>query len=691
MARADGSRVSRRRLLGSGAALTAWSTASAAARGAAPAPLEVDVCVYGATVAGIMAAIQAQRMGVRVVLLEPSRRIGGMTASGLGLTDIGNREAIGGLAREFYARVRGEYAREYGEDSPQLRDCRDGFRFEPRVAERVLRRLLEENSVRVLLGHRVQAARRRGTELRELLAGASTTVRARVFVDATPEGDLLPLAGVSYTVGRESNATYRETLNGVQFGRPFHQFRVPVDPYRVEGQPGSGLLPGISDEDPGRQGEGDHRVQAYNFRLCLTDVAANRMPYPRPAGYRAERYELLLRYIRAGVWDAFRPVDRLPNGKVDLNNNGAFSTDHIGGSYAWPEGDPATRARIYQDHVQYQQGLLWFLASDERLPERVRADMARWGLARDEFRETGGWPHHLYVREGRRLVSDLVVTEHHCLGSVPAEDPVGMGAYAMDSHHVQRVEREGRVENEGDVQVAGFPPYGIPYRALTPRESECSNLLVPVCLSASHIAYGSIRMEPVYMVLGQSAGAAAALAVRERAPVQRLAYRSLRARLEEARQVLGGLRIAGPTALVLEPGSLPGVVVDDPAAEKRGAWSTSLLPNLRRVGSGYLHDDDSAKGLLSITFTPDLPTEGAYDVVVIFPPNPGAATNVPVSLRVEGLGTQAFRVNQRATEQNGFVSLGTFKLPSGRRTSVTIANEGTDGTVIADAVQFLPR
>jgi hypothetical protein len=650
----------------------------------------VDLCIYGATPAGIAAAVQMRRMGRSVVVLEAGRRVGGMTASGLGATDIGNRDAIGGISQEFYARIRERYVGRYGEDSPQVRDCRDGYRFEPSVAEAVFLAMLGEAGVRVVFGQRLREVRKNGTELREVLTDTGLTVRARMFIDATYEGDLLALAGVSFTVGRDGNAKYRETLNGVQFGRPFLNFRVPVDPYVVEGKPESGLLEGVSSEEGGEPGQSDAKVQAYCFRMCLTDVPENRLPFPRPGGYDPNRYTLLARYLRAGVWDAFRPVDRVPNGKTDVNNSGAFSTDHIGMSYGWPEGDVPTRARLFREHLVYQQGLMWFLGHDESIPPDIRDQVNRWGLARDEFRATGGWPHQLYIREGRRMLSDTVMTEHHCLGTVMAGDAVGMAAYAMDSHHVQRVVRDGRLQNEGDVQVAGFPPYPISYRALTPREGECRNLLVPVCLSASHIAYGSIRMEPVFMVLGQAAATAAAHALEQRVPVQQIDISRLQNRLREDRQVLGGLTVSGPTQMVLEPGKLKGIVVDDADAVKSGSWTTTPLPNPRRVAAGYLHDDDSAKGLLSATFTPDLPADGSYDVVVIFPPNPGAATSVPVTLNVEGVGAQQFRLNERASEQNGFVSLGTFKLPSGRRTSVTISNKATDGYVTVDAVQFIP-
>jgi hypothetical protein len=366
--------------------------------------------------------------------------------------------------------------------------------------------------------------------------------RAKMFVDATYEGDLLAMAGVSYHVGREDNSTYNETLNGIQWTSPNHDFKVPVDPYIIPGDASSGLLPEIEDAPMGAAGEGDARVQAYNFRMCLTDVPENQLPFPRPADYEPARYELLRRYIEAGGYDTFGHPKRMPNGKSDTNNKGAFSTDYIGGSDEWPEADYATRERLFQEHVNYVAGFFYFLSNDEQLPTEVRDEMRRWALSKDEFVETGGWPHQLYVREGRRMISDYVMTEHNCRGNTVCEDPIGLAAYTMDSHNCKRVVVKAGTEaafsdsmdcvrNEGNVEAYGFPPYPISYRSIVPREAECANLLVTVCLSSTHIAYGSIRMEPVFMVLGQAAGTAAAFAIDSEASVQQVDYPALRERL----------------------------------------------------------------------------------------------------------------------------------------------------------------
>lgn len=499
-----------------------------------PAPREVldietDLCVYGATPAGIAAAIQARRMGKSVILLSFDRRLGGMTSGGLGATDIGNKAAIGGISREFYRRLGAQYGAE------------EMWTFEPGVAEETIRALCREAGVRFLYEQRLVTVKKEGNRLIALRTEGGHTFRARMFVDATYEGDLLAKAGVSYTVGREANAKYGETLNGVHFGHPNHNFKVPVDPYVTPGDPKSGLLSGISDEPPGAQGQGDHRVQAYNFRLCMTK-AEDRLAFPKPAGYDPERYTLLARYLTAGVWDALRLTKMMPGGKTDTNNFGAFSSDNIGKNYEWPDGDYATRERIFQDHVTYHQGLMWFLCHDERVPQAVRDETRAWGLPRDEFMETGGWPHQLYVREARRMVSDYVMTEKHCTVAEKAADSIGLAAYSMDSHNCQRVARVedgiATARNEGNVEVRPTAPYAISYRAIVPREAECANLFVPVCLSASHIAYGSIRMEPVFFVLGQSAATAACLALDAQVPVQKVEYAALRARLLTDKQIL---------------------------------------------------------------------------------------------------------------------------------------------------------
>ncbi len=502
---------------------------------------DVDVCIYGATSAGVAAAVQLRRLGKSVILLEAGQHIGGLTSGGLGETDIGNKGAIGGFAREFYNRVWESYRETYGPNSQQVSACHEGFRFEPSVASRVFGAMLDEAGAAVTPGEPLLRAEMQGRSISRIVAASGRSVRARVYIDATYEGDLMAAAGVSFTVGREANSIYGETLNGIHFGHPNHNFTCPIDPYRREGDPQSALLPGVWDEPAGQQGEGDRRVQAYCFRMCMTDDPANRVPFPKPDGYDPERYTLLARYIHAGVWDVLHLSTPMPNRKTDTNNCGAFSMDNIGRNDGWPEGNAAERAAIFADHVCYQQGLMWFLCHDPRVPTAIREEVSQWGLPADEYPDSGHWSPQLYVREARRMVSDYVMTEHNCLGREVVEDAVGLAAYTMDSHNCRRLVVEGRALNEGNVEQPGFPPYPVAYRSLVPKASECGNLLVPICLSASHIAYGSIRMEPVFLLLGQVTAMAAALAVEQQCVAQNIRIPALQALLTAA-----GARLSWP-------------------------------------------------------------------------------------------------------------------------------------------------
>ena len=585
--------------------LAPWANSLGAEPPTPTSPERFDMVVYGGTSGGVIAAVQAASMGKTVVLLEPGRHLGGLTSGGLGATDIGNKAAIGGLSREFYHRVAQHYDRDAAwnwQDRAAYRNNRAAdqedtmWTFEPHVAEAILRGMIQEAKVPVRFGERLdlhEGVLKRGNRIEAVRMESGRVYQGAIFLDCTYEGDLMAEAGVSYHVGREANDRYGETLNGVQFGQKNHQFKVAVDPYIVEGQPGSGLLPGVDGGEPGQQGEGDHRVQAYNFRICLTDVPANQLPFPKPEGYDPLRYELLLRYIRGGVWDAMKLNTSMPNRKTDINNHGGFSSDNIGMNYEYPDGDYATRANIFDDHVTYHQGMIWFLANDPRVPESIRAELGRWGLCKDEFQETGGWPHQLYVRESRRMISDHVMTQHECQGRNVVEDAVGLAAYTMDSHNVQRFVKDGKALNEGNVEVGGFSPYPIAYRSIVPKESECANLLVPVCLSASHIAYGSIRMEPVFMVPGQSAATAACQAIDASSAVQRIDVEALQERLRADSQVLawtGPARTSG-----LDPAKLKGIVQDDENAKLTGDWVSSQhhrlvrsrrLPARRQRGQG---------------------------------------------------------------------------------------------------------
>jgi len=525
------------------------------------APRQSDAVVYGCTSGGITAAIQVKKMGKSVVMVCPEKHLGGLTAGGLGWTDSGNKTVIGGLSREFYHRVWREYEKpeawkwqtreQYGNKGQGTDAIDKGARtmwiFEPHVAERVYEDWIKELKIPVIRNaylDRAKGVKRSGDRITSIRTLDGKEYAAKMFFDATYEGDLMAAAGVDYHVGRESQKTYGEKWNGVQTGVLHHRHhfgavKVPISPYVIPGDPKSGVLPRISTEHPGEYGAGDKKVQAYCYRMCLTKLPENRVAFAKPAKYDPKQYELLLRVFEAGWRETFQKYDPIPNAKTDTNNHGPFSTDNIGMNYDYPDATYERRKEIWQEHREYQQGLLYFMANDPRMPEDVRKAVAEWGLAKDEFKDNGNWPHQMYIREARRMIGKYVMTEHELTKKRPTPESVGMGSYTIDSHNIQRyITPEGYVQNEGDIGVSTNGPYQISYGSLVPKKGQTANLLVPVCLSSSHIAYGSIRMEPVFMILGQSAATAAVMAIEAGQAVQDVPYDKLRERLLADGQVL---------------------------------------------------------------------------------------------------------------------------------------------------------
>jgi hypothetical protein len=662
-----------------------------------PALIEVDLLVYGNTSAGVATAVQAKRLGLSVALVGPEQHLGGLTSGGLGWTDSGRKEVVGGLSREFYQRVKAEYDRpetwrwqDAAEYSRYRPDDDAQWTFEPSVAEKVFEDMLREADLPVWRNEwldRDHGVRVAGGKIREIRMLSGLRFRAKVYVDAGYEGDLMAAAGVSFAVGREANAQYGETLNGVQPGRPHHQFTENVSPYRIEGDPSSGLLARVSAEPIAELGSADDKVQAYTFRTCLTRVPENRVPFPKPVGYDASQYDLLLRTVLAGS-DHYRgKFDMLPNGKTDTNNSGSFSTDNIGANYAYPEASYAERAAIIEAHRVYQQGFYWFLANDPRVPEEDRAWVQAWGLAADEFLDNENWPQQIYVREARRMLSDFVVTENHVRRNLETPRPIGMGSYNMDSHHVQRyVDADGYVRNEGDVEISPGGPYPIDLGAILPRREECSNLLVVCAVSASHIAYGSIRMEPVFMVLGHSAADVAALAIAANCAVQDLDYPQLAQQLEAEGQVLAFEAAAPAPPAGIDLSQSIGVVVDDESAELTGTWTqSSAVGNF--VGSGYRHDGNTSTPA-SAGFHAKLPHAGMYELRVYFPPHANRSTQTLVQFDALD-GARSLRISQRQLDAGrAYFLLGRFQFA--RETSLRISNLAADGYVVIDAVEWIP-
>jgi hypothetical protein len=519
---------------------------------------EADVIVYGGTSAGVMAAVEVVQSGKTVILVTPETHLGGLTASGLGWTDTGKKEVIGGLSRNFYHRIWQHYNQdqawvwqkkeEYGgrgQGTPAIDGSkRTMWIFEPHVAEKVYEDYIAEykiNTFREEWLDRASGVRKKNGKIVSMTTLSGKTFKGKIFIDATYEGDLMASADVSYHVGRESSKTYDEKWNGVQTGVLHHQhwFWENISPYKIAGDPSSGLLPRISPLPPGEFGTADNKIQAYCFRLCMTNHPENKVPFSKPKNYDASQYSLLLRSLQTGRKDFFRKFDPIPNLKTDTNNHGPFSSDNIGMNYDYPEASYERRKEIIEEHKNYQMGLLYFVSNDLRVPADIREKLAQWGLAKDEFVDNGNWPHQIYVREARRMIGAYVTTEQDVLLKREVPKPIGMGSYAMDSHNVQRyVTPEGYVQNEGDIGVKPPAPYSISYGSLTPKKEECTNLLVPVCLSSSHIAFGSIRMEPVFMILGQSAAVAACLAIEKDSSVQDIDYVELEQLLRDKGQIL---------------------------------------------------------------------------------------------------------------------------------------------------------
>ena len=674
----------------------------------AAAPIEADVCVYGGTSGGVVAAVQAARMGKRVVLVEPGRHLGGMTSGGLSAVDIGDPRSVGGLAREYFTRLVASYGKRlnWGEPFKGKGGPATGgaYSIEPHIAERVFDEMTKEAGVTVLREARLAKLAKDGTRITGLTTDDGRRVHARMFIDTTYEGDLLAAAGVSYTLRREGNAKYGEQYNGIHYTEKYrprtnHQTpgangRVPggqgvwdrdfpLDPYVVKGDPTSGLLPLINEGKPGQQGDPAPGVMAYCFRLCLS-TADDRLPIDPPPDYDPKRYELVGRFVEACVaigddmdlrW--FSKHDPLPNQKWDFNT-ATFGGNLPGASWEWPEASYARRSEIAKEIENYHRGLLHFLATDPRVPEKVKSDVARFGLPRDEFEENGGWPHQIYVREGRRMISDLVLTEHHTFGREMAPLSIGLGSYGTDVHEIRRIVKDGVVIREGKVAGGrgGFGPYQIGYGAIVPKAGECGNLFATFALSASHTAFASIRMEPVFMVTSQSAATAACLAIDDNVPVQQLDYARLRSRLIADGQILTW------------PGSRPrtklkGIVLDETAAKFSGTWTRSN-GQPPHVGTHYRHDANQQRGQKTAIFQPNIPATGDYEIRLLHTAHENRSTRTAVTIRIADK-EQIFRVNQRKPPG----SLGVFRLHASEKLTVTVSNTGADGFVVVDGLQLL--
>ncbi|MBG9377376.1 FAD-dependent oxidoreductase [Panacibacter sp. DH6] len=636
---------------------------------------QYDVCIYGGTSAGVIAAYTAARQNKKVILIEPGKHPGGLSSGGLGYTDIGNKYVVTGLARDFYRRL----GKHYGKFETWI--------FEPHVAEQIFNDYIREANVPVLYGYRITGALKQNNAIQSITienafmpaAATNKTITAKMFIDCSYEGDLMAKAGVRYTVGREDNKTYNETWNGIQL-LDKHQFPDGVDPYKIAGDSTSGLLWGISSNSLLPNGTGNAMVQTYNYRICLTNNAANRIDITAPAGYDPSNYELLLRYIAIfkpkELNDRVLKIDIMPNNKTDINNNGPFSTDYIGMNHAYPDADYKTRQQILKDQLLYTQGLLYFIGHDPRMPAHLRNEMLQWGYPKDEYTDNNNFTPQAYVRESRRMIGAYVMTQHNCEGREVITDGAGMAAYTMDSHNCQRLVVNGMVKNEGDVQVGGFGPYPVSYRALVPKPEECTNLLVPVCLSASHIAYGSIRMEPVFMVLAQSGAAAACMAIDNNTTVQQVDVKKLQALLAQ-----------NP----LMDGSVAEILVDDNDAAHVKISGAHVVKQNGGYGTTWIMLPQAAQPA-SVVYTPSVQHAGNYAIYAYVPVAGQASTFLRYQLNNDKGTKITVRTPTKAEGQTSgeWVLLGTHYLPKGNNTSVTLTAKGADGTVAADALLFVP-
>ena len=640
--------------------------------------IEYDVCVYGGTSAGVIAAYAVAKQGKKVLLVEPGQRLGGMSSGGLGQTDIGNKQVVKGLALDFYRRVGAHYGR------------LESWIFEPSVAENIFNDYIARGNVEVLYNHRIVDVQKQGASITSInVENVENTaqidnITAKVFIDCTYEGDLMARAGVTYVVGREDNKVYGEDHNGVQM-QHLHQFVDNVDPYVEKGNPASGLLWGISDAALAPTGSGDKMVQAYNYRICLTKDPANMLPIEKPANYDPSRYELLLRIIEAQKnynLNGYFIISPMPNNKTDINNRGAFSTDMIGMNHDYPEASYERRAEIIQAHKDYTLGLLWFMGNDERVPQQLRDQMLAYGLPKDEYVEFGHWTPQLYIREARRMVGEYVATQANCDNIAKVDDGVGMAAYTMDSHNCQRVvivkDGKAMVKNEGNVEISGGLPYDVSYRCLTPKREECDNLLVPVCLSASHIAYGSIRMEPVFMLLGQSAAKAACLAIDGNVKVQEVDVTQIQRMYEED---------------PLLDGTPADIVVDDSSLTLPDGWTRIEKNN--GFGRSYLLLDPTSKEQC-IRYPFEVKTDGKYEIYTYFIRRAESSKKTELLLN-DGDAEKTIVLNADEIEILGqtsgeWVSLGEYSLQSGKPGFVEFTNKGdVSGQICADAVLLVKK
>lgn len=639
--------------------------------------ISVDICIYGGSSAGVISAYTAAKAGKKVILIEPGNRLGGLSAGGLGQTDIGNKYVVSGLALDFYRKLGTHYGN------------LENWIFEPKVALGIFNDYIKQGGIKVLYQNQLIIVTKTGRSIKEIVvadldhkSAAHVRVKAKMFLDCTYEGDLMAKAGASYFVGREDNKVYNETLSGVQFLKG-HQLPDGVDPYVEKGNPASGLLWGINKESLLPDGTGDKKVQAYNFRIALTNDPKNRIPITKPDNYNPKRYELLIRQKEIQPWKGLNDVfiwSRMPNSKTDINNRNGMSTDMIGANWEYPEAGYLKRKEIIKAHEDYTKGLLYFVGNDPAIPEFIRKEMQLWGYPKDEYLDNNHWSPQLYIREARRLVGDVVMNQNHCQGREVVTDDIGYAAYTMDSHNCDRLVVNGMVKNEGNVEVGGFPPFPISYRAIVPKRNEVDNLLVPVCLSASHIAFGSIRMEPVFMVLGQSAAVAACIAIDKKIKVQEVRASAIKAILK-----------ANPKADFRKP-DLVSQVADSTAVQMEGNWKKIIAK-----GYGKYHLENNSKKAdeyVKFNFNPKA-SSGSYKAYYYFPKSKSNNKTVQLAIyngkEMKMISLRLDEVKIQGQTSSTWVEIGEFEFSFANNPYIKVLTTDAIGVVAANAILLVPN
>lgn len=638
-----------------------------------------DVVVYGGTASGVITAYTAAKEGLNVVLIERTGHVGGLTTSGIGNVDIGWATTVGGYTADFLRTVGAHYGTPH----------RMQIHLECKVAEQIMNQMLADTGVRTVFHTRLKE--KGGVEVKDgrivsVTMEDGTVYSAPMFVDCSYEGDLMAQAGVSYLTGRESKDEFGESSAGVCEYRHFRNY-TPEELPAVRKIAAKYPLD-IKFEEKVAVGTADSKSQAYVYRLTVTDDPDNRVPFYKPEGYDPDRYfNVLYRINRRGArrFGQILTLYPLPNKKYDLNH-----MDLINGAWDYPEGSYALREAIDLYHRRYQEGYLYFLANDPQVPEELRKDVQRYGYAKDEYVDNGNWPYQLYIREGRRMRGEYIMRQQDAWENPTKEDAVAIGSYFLDCHFVSSVvTKHGFHMEEGAFEYTPYRPYEIAYRSITPKKNECVNLLVPVCMSATHVICASLRMEPIYMMLGQVAGDAAAMAIKGGIPVQDIDVKALQKTLRAQKQII---HFKTPIGMYLEAGMFDGTVIDDTELGlDDGFWShsTSQGPFMKY---DYRFAPVRPAGGIEAVFPIKVPAKGKYEVQIMYSASGNRVKNADVTV-IDKKGKHPCEVDQTKSPriEGSWHSLGVYSFDPKSTGKVVFTNKGESGVVVVDAIRFIKK